>query len=68
MNGATIPGFPKDDAVAITGDALDHEPRWQRDGRAYGLESLAEDPRQRPVRLRLWLEQAKVHALRRAPA
>ena len=66
MGGATLPGFSKEDAVVLTGDNLRHPLRWQRDGRDYGLEMLSESPSQRPVRLRLWLEQAQVHAVRSA--
>ena len=68
MNGNAVEGFTKEEAVPLTGDAFDHPLRWQRDGRDYGLESLVETPTARPVRLRLWLEQARVHALRSAPA
>lgn len=66
MNGNVVEGFSKKEAVVLTGDSLRHDLRWQRNGRDYGLESIQESPTQRPVRLRLWLEQARIHALRSA--
>ena len=64
MSGNAIEGFTRDDAVELTGDAADHPLRWRKGDRAVGLEALPASHRGKPVRLRLWGEQASIFALR----
>lgn len=64
MDGNPVAGFARDEAVPLEGDAPRHPLRWQRDGRDYGLEALVQTPAQGPVRLRLFLEQSHLYALR----
>ena len=64
MGGNAIEGFTRDDAVELTGDAADHPLQWKRGGRVVGLEALPTGQRGKPVRLRLWMEQASIFALR----
>ncbi len=61
---SVVEGFTRSDSVKITGDSLDHEILWQRDGRTYALSALPEELRNKPLRLRLWIRQGKVFALR----
>ena len=60
---SVVKGFSRSDAVPITGDALEHKVLWQRDGKTYSLDALPEKYEGKAVRLRLWIRQAKVHAL-----
>ncbi len=64
FGGVVIKGFTRADATAITGDSFDHEIRWQKDGRTYSLSDLPGAYRNKPIRLRLWLRQAAIFALR----
>jgi len=63
-NPASVEGFTREDSVAMTGDSLDHELLWHKDGRTYRLDALPEKYRRTPVRLRLWITQSRVHAMR----
>ncbi|MFH1567389.1 MAG: hypothetical protein ABIL09_05255, partial [Gemmatimonadota bacterium] len=63
MSGNAVPGFTRDDAVALAGDAADHPLQWRKGDRAVGLEGLPAGARGRPLRLRLWFEQASIFAL-----
>lgn len=61
---AVIPGFAKENFVKITGDALDHAVRWQQNGRTYSINALPEEWKNKPLRLRFFVRQARIHALR----
>ena len=65
FDGKAIEGFSKDDAVPIDGDSLDHPLEWTSDGNRYNLAKLPSQVKD-PVRLRLWMHNAKVFALRDA--
>jgi len=64
MGGNAIEGFTRAEAAPLTGDAAAHDVQWQKRGRTYGLGALPAVARGKPVRLRFWLEQAKIFALR----
>ena len=64
FGGYTVKGFSKDDAVAVSGDSLDHPLQWKADGKAVGLEALPAELKGKPVRLRLWSCQGFIYALR----
>lgn len=68
MNGVALPGFSQDEAIPLSGDSMRHEFRWTSAGDDYGWERLSARRRREPVRLRLWFEQASLHALRTKPA
>lgn len=64
FNGVTIKGFEHKKSVIITGESLDHQIFWQADGKTYMHDALPPNMRDQPIRLRLWLRQAHIHALR----
>ncbi|MAG35096.1 MAG: hypothetical protein CL878_02450 [Dehalococcoidia bacterium] len=66
FDGEVIPGFERQSAVPLTGDELNHDLLWQSEGQTYTLDQLPPRLRDQPIRLRLWLRQARVHALRSA--
>lgn len=66
FDGAVVEGFERENAVPVTGDSLDHPVTWQRAGETYTLNRLPPELRDRPVRLRFWLHQARIFALRAA--
>jgi hypothetical protein len=59
-----VEGLARSDSVKITGDSLDHKILWQRDGKTYSLDALPDELKHKPIRLRLWIRQGKVFALR----
>ena len=65
FDGRPVNGFGRENAVPITGDSLDHPVLWQARGETYSLDRLPPEVRDQPVRLRFWLRQARVFALRR---
>ena len=58
--GRPIPGFTADDALPVTGDAIDQVVSWKAGG---SLEALAG----KPVRLRVLLVDANLYAIRFVP-
>jgi len=62
--GTGVDGFARSQSVNFTGDSLSHEILWRQGEKAYSLEALPEKLRDKPLRLRLWMRQAKVYALR----
>ncbi len=62
--GQTIEGFDKDSSVPITESGLDQPIQWQKDGATMTLDGLTKEQRRQPVRLRLWICHAHVHAIR----
>lgn len=64
-DGRAIEGFSRADVVPIDGDAFDHRLEWTRDGKRYDLSALPERLED-PIRLRFWLDNAKIFSLRAA--
>ncbi len=64
-DGHPIEGFSRKEAVPVDGDAFDHPLTWTRDGASYDMKALPDRP-EAPVRLRFWLDNAKIFALRTA--
>ena len=62
--GATIPGFEADRAVPITESGLDQIIQWKNGAGAVTHAALGQKWKGKPVRLRLWVRHAHVHALR----
>ena len=60
---SVVEGFSRADSVKITGDSLEREVLWQRDGKTYSLEALPAELRDKAVRLRLWIRQGRIFAL-----
>jgi len=61
---ASVEGFRREDSVPITGDSLDHELVWRKDGGTCTLDALPEKFRGKPVRLRLWITQSRLYAMK----
>ena len=59
-----VEGFSRSDSVRLTGDSLSHKILWQRGENKYSIDALPKEFQEKPVRLRLWINQAKLHALR----
>ncbi len=64
FDGKPIDGFGRKDAVPVVGDSLDHDVLWRKSGESYDLGALPADLRDKPVRLRFWMRQARIFALR----
>ncbi|MAE64767.1 MAG: hypothetical protein CMJ18_10915 [Phycisphaeraceae bacterium] len=62
-DGHAIAGFSRKDAVPMDGDRFDHPLQWKRDGKTYDLSALPQRA-ETPVRLRFWMDNAKVFSLR----
>lgn len=61
---SVIDGFSRSQSVEITGDSLKHELLWRHGNEIYSLDALPPEFQDKPVRLRLWISQADVFALR----
>lgn len=68
FDGRVVEGFERENAVPIAGDSLDHRVAWRAAGETCTLDQLPPELRDQPVRLRFWLHQARVFALRAAPS
>ena len=66
FGGTPLPGFGRGDSELVSGDSFAHELRWQSNGESYSLDALPAGLRHQPLRLRLWLRQARVYSLRSA--
>lgn len=64
FEGTPIEGFDRDNAIAIEEDGLDQPVRWKAGDRSVSLNELGSGHRFQPLRLRLWIHHAHVHALR----
>ena len=60
---SVVEGFARTDSVKITGDSLEHEVLWQRDGKTYSLDALPKELQGKAVRLRFWIRQGRIFAL-----
>ena len=66
--GTAIPGFTRADSIPMCDDRPDHTPLWCSGGASYSLAQVPDEYRGKPVRLRIWLQQARLFALRTPPS